>query len=56
MRLDDEDSGDAPKLVSGPHGMDVQSACTIVIIAGNLNTERGKGFENFLSTLSGQCN
>ena len=41
MRLDDEDSGDAHKLVSGAHGMDVPSACTIVIIAGNLNTETG---------------
>ena len=39
MTLDDEDSGDGLKLVSGTHGMDVPSACTIVIIAGNLNTE-----------------
>ena len=36
MRLDDEDSGDGLKLVSGSYGMDVLSACTIVIIAGNL--------------------
>ena len=36
MRLDDEDSGDGLKLVSGSYGMDVPSACTIVIIAGNL--------------------
>ena len=56
MRLDEEASGDALKLMSGPHGSDVPSACTIVIIAGNLNTETGRGFENFLSTLSGQCN
>ena len=34
MRLDDEDSGDFLKLVSGTYGMDVPSACTIVIIAG----------------------
>ena len=39
MRLDDEDSGDDLKLVSGAHGMDVPSACTIVIIAGDLNPE-----------------
>ena len=36
MRLDDEDSGDGLKLVSGSYGMDVPSACTIVIIAGNV--------------------
>ena len=36
VRLDDEDSGDGLKLVSGSYGMDVPSACTIVIIAGNL--------------------
>ena len=36
MRLDDEDSGDGLKLVSGSYGMDVPSACTIVIIAGSL--------------------
>ena len=36
MRLDDEDSGDGLELVSGPNGIDVPSACTIVIIAGNL--------------------
>ena len=53
MRLDDEDSGDALKLVSGAHGTSVPSACTIVIIAGHLNTETGRGFGNFLSTPSG---
>ena len=44
IRLDDEDSGDALKLVSGAHGMRVPSACTIVIIAGHLHTETGRGF------------
>ena len=39
MRLDDEDSGDGLKLVSGSYGMDVPSACTIVIIAGNLKSQ-----------------
>ena len=34
MKLDDEDSGDGLKLVSGVHGMDGLSSCTIVIIAG----------------------
>ena len=34
MRLDDEDSVDDLKLVSGTHGMNVPNACTIVIIAG----------------------
>ena len=41
MRLDDEDSGDGLKLVSGTHGMNVPSACTIVIIAGYLIPETG---------------
>ena len=41
MRLDDEDSGDDLKLVSGSHGKDVPSACTIVIIAGYLTPETG---------------
>ena len=41
MSLDDEDSGDGLKLVSGTRGMDVPSACTIVIIAGTLNQETG---------------
>ena len=38
MRLDDDDdSGDGLKLVTGTHGhgIDVPSACTIVIVAGN---------------------
>ena len=39
MRLDDEDLGDGLKLVSGSYGMDVPSACTIVIIAGNLKNQ-----------------
>ena len=37
MKLDDEDSGDGLKFVSGSNGMDVPSACTIVTIAGNFN-------------------
>ena len=36
MRLDDEDTGNGLKLVAGSYGMDVPSACTIVIIAGKL--------------------
>ena len=34
MRLDDKHSGDDLKIDSSAHGMDVPSACTIVIIAG----------------------
>ena len=34
LRLDDEDSEDDLKLVTGTHGIGVPSACTIVIIAG----------------------
>ena len=34
MRLDDEETGKGLKLVPETHGMDVPSACTIVIIAG----------------------
>ena len=49
MRLDDEDSGYGLKLVSGAHGMDVPSACTIVIIAGNLITETGVPYINTLA-------
>ena len=37
----DEDSENGAKLASGTHGMDVPSACTIVIIAGNMKTEIG---------------
>ena len=56
MKLDDEDSGDGLKLVSGAHGMDVPSACTIVIIAGHLNTET-KVFTTFYSewTVQSAC-
>ena len=41
MRLDDEDSVDGLQLVPGTYGMNVPSACTIVIIAGkgNLKTD-----------------
>ena len=39
MRLDDEHSVDGLKLVSGSYGMNVPSACTIVIIAGNLKSQ-----------------
>ena len=39
MTLDDEDSVNGLKLVLGTHGMNVPSACTIVIIAGDLNPE-----------------
>ena len=35
MRLDDEDTGSV-QLVPQTHGMDVPSACTIVIIAGKI--------------------
>ena len=34
MRLDDEDLENDLQLVPGSHGMNVPSACTIVIIAG----------------------
>ena len=34
MRLDDEDTGKGLQLVPEPHGMDVPSACTIIIVAG----------------------
>ena len=34
MRLADEDSENDLHLVPGSHGMNVPSACTIVIIAG----------------------
>ena len=34
MRLTDEDSENGPQLIPGSHGMNVPSACTIVIIAG----------------------
>ena len=34
LRLPDEDSDKGLKLVPGSHGMNVPSACTIVIIAG----------------------
>ena len=34
MRLDDEDTGKGLQLVPESYGMDVPSACTIVIIAG----------------------
>ena len=36
IKLDTEDTGNALHLVSETYGMDVPSACTIVIIAGNL--------------------
>ena len=34
MRLDDEDSGIGLQFISGTYGLNVSSACTIVIIAG----------------------
>ena len=34
MRLDDEEMGKGLKFVPESYGMDVPSACTIVIIAG----------------------
>ena len=36
MRLDNEDTEYALHLVPETYGMDVPSACTIVIIAGNV--------------------
>ena len=36
MRLDDEDTGKGLQLVAESYGMDVSSACTIVIISGKL--------------------
>ena len=34
MRLDIENTGNGPQLVPETYGMEVPSACTIVIIAG----------------------
>ena len=36
MRLDNENTGNALHIVPETYGMDVPSACTIVIIAGNV--------------------
>ena len=36
MRLDDKDKGKALQLVPESNGMDVPSACTIVLISGKL--------------------
>ena len=36
MTLDDEDSGTGLNIVPESYGMDVPSACTIVIIAGEI--------------------
>ena len=52
MSLDDEDSGDGLKLLSGTHGMEVPSACTIVIIAGN-NLQTKIDFRNHFGPNSG---
>ena len=38
MTLDYEEPGEGLKLVPGTQGMDVPSACTIVIIAGSLTS------------------
>ena len=48
MRLADEDSENGLQLVPGSHGMNVPSACTIVIIAGfrfQINTHSSKNFK-----------
>ena len=43
MRLDDEDSENGLKLSPGSYGMNVPSACTIVIIAGwHMDTKKLK--------------
>ena len=42
MRLVDEDSDKGLQLVPGRHGMNVPSACTIVIIAGFIFTHNKK--------------
>ena len=41
MVLDDEHSKEGLKLVSGTHRVDLPSACTIVIIAGNFHPKTG---------------
>ena len=43
MELDDEDTGDDDiQLVPGSDGMNVPSTCTIVIIAGLIDTQTNK--------------
>ena len=37
MTLDDEDSGTGLNIVPEAYGMDVPSACTIVVIAGEID-------------------
>ena len=39
LMLDNEDKGNGVKLIPETHGMDVPSACTIVIIAGNVHEQ-----------------
>ena len=47
MRLADEDTADDLQLVPGSQGMNVPSACTIVIIAGHrLLTHTHKTFQH----------
>ena len=39
MTLDDKDSGNVVNFIPQTHGMDVPSACTIVIIAGEIQPQ-----------------
>ena len=48
MRLADEDPENELKLVPGSQGMDVPSACSIVIIAGSSLTHRHNFFKESL--------
>ena len=46
LSLDDEETGEELQLVPGSHGMNVPTACTIVIIAG-MNTTKKKDETRF---------
>ena len=49
MRLEDEDTGYNLQLVPGTYGMNVRSACTIVIIAGK---NRQKNLQIYQANIS----
>ena len=47
MELDDEDTEDGIQLAPGSDGMNVPSTCTILIIAGIIDTQKKKRYDNF---------
>ena len=49
MKLDDEDSGTGLDIVPESYGMDVPSACTIVIIAGEIRPRQMLYYETSFS-------